>query len=239
MLYIIGLGLNEKGISREGIEKIEKSDKVYLENYTIDFPYEAGELGLSESTIKLSRGEVESAKLIEEAKNERVALLVYGAPLFATTHMTLVLEAKKAGVKVRIIQSASIFDAIAETGLQLYKFGKISSMPTWTKSFKADSFLDYVIQNQKIGAHSLILVDIGLKLEDALKQLKESCKNKELKLDKIIVCKKLGTKKSKTYYGTLEELKKKNVPSPYCFVVPGEMHFLEKEAVEMNRVKDK
>ena len=112
MLYIIGLGLNEKGLTLEGVNAIEKCAKVYLENYTVDFPYEIDELG-SESLKKLARGQVESDMLIKEAKEEDVALLVYGAPLFATNHMTLILDAKKAGIKIRVIQAASILDSFA------------------------------------------------------------------------------------------------------------------------------
>ena len=41
MLYLIGLGLNERGISLEGIEAIRKCKEIYLENYTIEFPYSA------------------------------------------------------------------------------------------------------------------------------------------------------------------------------------------------------
>jgi diphthine synthase len=180
---------------------------------------------------------VESDRLIKEAKTEDVALLVYGSPLFATTHMTLILDARKAGVKTRVIHSGSIFDAIGETGLQLYKFGKISSMPTWKENFKPESFMDYVLDNQKIKAHSLILVDIGLSIEKAIEQLEISAKNKEFKLDKVVLCRKLGTKKATIFYKTTPELKKLNVKSPFCFVIPGEMHFLEKEALEMYSAK--
>ena len=38
MLYLIGLGLNEKSISLEGLEAVKKCKKVYLEGYTVDFP---------------------------------------------------------------------------------------------------------------------------------------------------------------------------------------------------------
>jgi len=54
--------------------------------------------------------------------------------LTATTHISLIEEAKRCGVKYKIIYNASILDAVAETGLQLYKFGKVTSMPNG-KSF--------------------------------------------------------------------------------------------------------
>jgi diphthine synthase len=237
MLYLIGLGLNEKGITLEGVGAIEKCSKVYLENYTVDFPYDISELGLSEETMKLTRGDVESNLLIKEAKKEDVALLVYGSPLFATTHITLILEAKKAGIKTKVIYAASIFDAVAETGLQLYKFGKISSMPTWTENYKPDSFLDFVEQNLSIKAHSLLLIDIGLPIEKALEQLERASEKRKLNLDKIVICKKMGTHKSKIYYGKISDLKKQKIKNPFAFIIPGELHFLEKEALESYTTK--
>ena len=233
MLYIIGLGLNKDGISKEGLFAIDKCTKVYLESYTVDFPYSVNELEqvIGKSVIGLKREDVEGDKLVKEAGKEDICLLVYGSPLFATTHTSLIMEANKEGVETRIIYNASIFDALADTGLQLYKFGKITSMPAWKTNFTPDSFLDIVKENQKIGAHSLILTDIGLSLKDALSQLEISAKNKKMKLEKIIVCSQMGTKDKKIFYDTLENLKKKDVKLPFCLILASEMHFLEKEAL--------
>jgi diphthine synthase len=180
----------------------------------------------------LKREEVESNELVERARKENIAVLVYGCPLFATTHMSLVLEAKKSKVKTKIIYAASVFDAIAETGLQLYKFGKISSMPAWQNNYCPESFLNFVKENQSIKAHSLILIDIGLKFENALGQLEMAGKAKKIKLDKVVVCSNLGTKDAKIFYRKISELKRKNIKFPFCIIIPGEMHFLEKEALE-------
>ncbi|MEK6859492.1 MAG: diphthine synthase [Nanoarchaeota archaeon] len=240
MLYLIGLGLNEKGITLEGIEAIKKCKKIYLEIYTVDFPYSAEKLEkvIGKKIIKLDRKDVESDKIVNEAKKENIALLVYGSPIFATTHISLLMDCDKAKAKVKtyIIYSASVFDAVASCGLELYKFGKISSIPKWQKNFTPNSFLDYVIQNNSIKAHSLILVDIGLSFEDALNELKIASKKKDIFLEKIVVCSSLGTSKSKIYYGKIEELKskgkKEKISAPFCFIIPAEMHFMEKEALE-------
>jgi len=234
MLYLIGLGLNEKSISVEGLEVLKKCKKIYLEGYTVDFPYSEKELEkvLGKNVEILKRDSVESDFLVKEAKKQDIALLVYGSPLFATTHTSLLLDCTKAQVKTKIVYSASVFDAISETGLQLYKFGKISSMPEWKKNYSPDSFFDFVIQNRSINAHSLILVDIGLSFENALNQLSEAIKKRKIELNKLIVCSGLGTSKSKIYYASLERLKTQKVNAPYCFIIPDEMHFLEKEAVE-------
>jgi|TARA_B100001971_G_C18169573_1_gene526286 diphthine synthase len=232
MLYLIGLGLNERGISKEGLLAIEKCSKVYLENYTVDFPYKVEDLKLGKKKIEvLERKDVESNRLIKEAKGSKIGLLVYGSPLFATTHMSLILDAKKQKVRTRVIYAASILDAIAGTGLQLYKFGKISSMPEWKENFTPDSFLDFVKENQSIKAHSLILVDIGLRLDKALEQLEVASKNKDVVLDKIIVCSNMGTDDEKIIYKKISELKKQKVKSPFCFIIPSELHFLEKDAL--------
>ena len=236
MLYLIGLGLNEKSISLEGLEAVKKCKKVYLEGYTVDFPYKLEELEkvLGKKIEILKRGDVESDKLVKEGKKEDISLLVYGCPLFATTHVSLLMDCEKAKVETQIIYSASVFDAIAETGLELYKFGKISSMPKWQKNYTPDSFLDYVIQNKKIDAHSVILIDIGLKIEDALNELEISLEKRKMNIDKIAVCSALGTLKGKIFYGPIENLKKKaeKIKLPYCFVIPGEMHFVEKESLD-------
>jgi len=224
MLYLIGLGLNIKGISQQGLEAVNRCEKVYLEFYTVDFPYSKEELEkiLGKQVILADRDFVESLKIIEEAKDIDIALLVYGSPLTATTHITLIEEAKKQEIKIEIIYNASIFDAVAETGLQIYKFGKTTSIP----DFEAGSFIEVIKENLGIGAHSLILVDIGMGFENALERLRN------IDIDKLVVCSALGTHDSRIYYGTLKELETKKVKKPFCFIVPGKLHFVEEEVLK-------
>lgn len=224
MLYLIGLGLNVAGISQQGLEAVNRCEKVYLEFYTVNFPYSKEELEkiLGKEVILADRDFVESLKIVEEAKNADVALLIYGSPLTATTHISLLQEAKKQNIEVKIIHNASIFDAVAETGLQIYKFGKTSSIP----DFKAESFIEVIKENLSIGAHSLILIDIGIGFEHALERLRN------ISIDKLVVCSALGTHDSRIYYGTLKELKTKKVKKPFCFIVPGKLHFVEEEVLK-------
>ena len=235
MLYLIGLGLSERGISKEGLDAIEKCKKIYLENYTVDFPYTEHQLEemIGKKFKVLNRAQVENLSIIDEAEKLNVALLIYGSPLSATTHITIINECRESGIKYKVVYSASIFDAVAETGLQLYKFGKVSSMPAWQKSFEPDSFMEIVKQNLSIEAHSLILIDIGLEFNKALHQLKTAAKKHEIQLGKIAVCQALGTKNRKIIYRTIEEaLEYPGVLKPYCIIIPGKLHFLEKEILE-------
>jgi diphthine synthase len=240
MIYLIGLGLNEKGISLEGLEALKKCKKIYLENYTVDFPYSFETLvkSLGVRIIPAGRDFIEDMKvLLDEAKKENIALLVYGSPLTATTHISLIVEAQKQGIEYKIIYGASVFDAVAETGLQIYKFGKITSMPKWVQSYEPTSFMKIVKENQKINAHSLILIDIGLNIEDAIRELEESAKKEKIKIGKIILCSRLGTKESRIIYREIDKLKNLKIEKPYCIIIPSKLHFIEEEALErMNKI---
>lgn len=237
MLYLIGLGLNKKGISLEGYEIAKRCKKVYLENYTVDFPYRLKELEetLGKDITPLERSEVENLEFIEHARKSDVALLVYGSPLNATTHVTILEECEKSQIKTQVINSASVFDAISETGLQLYKFGKVTSMPTWDhkKNFTPNSFMEIIKENKSIKAHSLILIDIGLEIQDALKQLEDSAEKHDVKLKKMIICQSLGTKKQKIFYKNFDEFWEfTGVRKPYCFIIPGKLNHVEENFLE-------
>lgn len=236
MLYLIGLGLNEKAISQEGIEAIKKCKKIYLEDYTVEFSYSSKKFEsiIGKKIISANREFIENFDVLEDAKKLNVALLVYGSPLTATTHISLLQEARKQRIRYEIIYNASILDAIAETGLQLYKFGKITSMPAWQrdKHYCPNSFMDILKENRFINSHSLILMDIGLEFKRALFQLGISAEKYDFKIDKMVVCSRLGTKDSRIVYGTVSELKSKKIDAPFCFIIPGEMHFLEEEILK-------
>lgn len=235
MLYLIGLGLNEEGFSFEAYNAVKNSRRVYLEGYTVEFPFSKEELEVKlEKKIKeLKREDVESNRLVNEAKEDNVALLVYGAPLTATTHISLIEECRKRKVPYRVIQGASILDAVAETGLSLYKFGKIASMP----NHEADSFIDLVKENQTINAHSLILIDIGMSFALAIVKLERAIKSRKLRFEKMLVCSLLGTKRSKIYYKKFMEFKKEKdnlkIQAPFCFVIPSEeLNMVEEEILK-------
>tara|TARA_Y100000310_G_C20575424_1_gene760157 strand:- start:54 stop:734 length:681 start_codon:yes stop_codon:yes gene_type:complete len=220
MLYIIGLGLNESGFSYEAFNVIKNSRIVYLENYTVDFPYEKEDLEeLIQKKIKNSGREfVENFEILKEAKDKNVALLVYGNPLMATTHVSLLQEAKKQKIPARVIHGTSVMDAVAETGLQTYKFGKTTSIP----KHEASSFLDVIKDNKKINAHTLILIDIGLGIGEMLKKLGKIN-------EKIVLCSALGTKNQKILYKKPSGLKKEKIKKPFCIIIPGKLHFAEEE----------
>jgi len=223
--YLIGLGMNKNSISADALEAVKSCDKVYLENYTVDFPYSLSELDFEFEDA--DRDFVESEKVLEEAKEKNVALLVYGDALSATTHMQLILSCKKRGISYRIFHNASILTSVGEIGLSLYKFGKTASIPDWKEhTNKPKSFMEILKENRTIDAHTLMLVDIGLDFSRLKEQLGE-CGFEE---EKILVVSKAGTDEKKIIYRDLNEIEK--VEQPYCLIVPGKLNDFEEGVLE-------
>ena len=228
--YLMGTGLDKNSISADAIKILKSCDKIYLENYTVNFPYTTQELedSLNIKISEINREEVENESIINEAVEKNITLLIYGDPLSATTHIQLILACKKQNIDYQIFHNASIMTAISETGLQPYKFGKTPSMPNWKEhTNKPTSFVKIIEENKSIGAHTLILTDIGLELKEALNQ-----SEKTIKIGKIIVLSNAGTKNQKIFYDSPKNLKEKKIQMPFCLIIPGKLHFLEEEALE-------
>ena len=102
--YLIGLGLDIESISLNSIEILKKASKIYLETYTVEFPYSLEDLEnrIGKRILPLTRIMVENEKFVEEAKEKDIVLLVYGAPMMATTHISLILKCKKENIKYNI-----------------------------------------------------------------------------------------------------------------------------------------
>ena len=234
MLYLIGLGLDCKDISLNVLEIIKKCRKVYLENYT-SLGCKVNELKklINKDVIIANRELIENSnKILNEAKKDNIAILVYGDPLIATTHINYLIEARKAKIKVKVIHNISIFNAIADTGLSLYHFGKTTSIPFNYENIIAP--VNVIRDNLKLGLHTLILLDLDpeknkfLGINEALEYLIKH--NLDLNL---ITCTNLGTDKAKIKYGKEFELVKLKFDNIGCLIIPGKLHFVEQEALEL------
>ncbi len=232
MLYLIGLGLDLKDISLKALEAIKKSSQVYLETYTTTFPYKIENLEkvIGKKVISSARKQFEDdvLTLIDGAKHQNISILIYGDPLAATTHITILREAEKRKIKTEIIHNISIFNVISETGLQLYKFGKTTSLPKWQENYKPTSFLDIIKENLSIKAHSLVLVDPGLSLKQSLEQLEQSDTDHILNNKELIIASCLGTAKQKIIKGNIKDLIKKKIDEPFSIIIPSNLNFSEK-----------
>jgi len=169
MLYLIGLGLGDaKDVTVKGLEIIKSVDHVYLESYTsiLGCPRDELESFYGRNDLILADRdfvEQDAQQMLDQAKEKDVAFLVVGDPLGATTHSDLLLRAHELGIKWKIIHNASIMNAVACCGLQLYSFGETVSIPFWTDTWKPESFFEKIIANMRHGLHTLCLLDIKVK----------------------------------------------------------------------------
>lgn len=174
VLWMIGLGLGDADdITVKGQKAIDSSVEIYLEAYTSLLPGLGAEdlekrycSKNQQKIIAVHRKEVEDddwcAQILKTAETQNVSFLVAGDPLCATTHSSLMLEAMDRKVEVQVVHNASIMNAVACCGLQLYRFGQTISIPADAEDTHF-SFYDKLLVNYKAGMHTLCLLDIKVK----------------------------------------------------------------------------
>ena len=248
-LHLIGLGLNnEKDISIKALEIIKSSDLVYIENYTSLLQCSLHDLAkfYDKELIIADRNTTEQGdkKIIQEAKTKEVSFLVIGDPFSATTHIQLLKLAKENQVEVKIYNNASVLTAIGITGLELYKFGKTTSIP-FLDDFPQLETPYHVIKENK-DMHTLCLLDIKTPQErfmsvnqaiEVLEDIESRLKENIIKEDTLAIgCARLGTENPKIKAGTIKELKQFDFGKPpHCLIIPGKLHFIEAEMVQIYR----
>lgn len=169
MLYLVGLGLSyETDITVRGLEVVKRCKRVYLEAYTsilMAADQQSLEKFYGREVILADRELVESGSdaILKDADTEDIAFMVVGDPFGATTHSDLIIRARELGIKVEAIHNASVMNAVGACGLQLYQFGQTVSLVFFTDSWKPASFYDKVLENRRIGLHTLLLLDIKVK----------------------------------------------------------------------------
>ena len=244
MLYLIGLGLSDEfDVTLKGQEAIKNSEKVYLESYTSQLSVQKEKLEqfYGKDIQVVGRSFVENGldALLEEAKEKIVSLLIIGDVFAATTHSSILLEAKEKQVPVKIIHNASILNHIADSGLSLYKFGKISSLPF--DHSRVDVVYQNLVDNKDM--HSLILLDLDplensfLEARTAINYLLE--KEKEFQKEVFseeslcVICAKMGSSEEVIKVGKARDLLKVKIEVfPQCLIVPGKLHFMEEDLLK-------
>ncbi|MCS7115902.1 MAG: diphthine synthase [Nitrososphaerota archaeon] len=248
-LTFVGLGLRGvESLTLEGLDTIKVADVVYLEVYTNP---------LSESSIDniqrflnrevkvVKREFVEDGRaIIDQAKIYNVVLISMGDPMIATTHMDLRVRAEMNGVKTRVIHNSSILTALpGETGLHTYKFGKVVTM-TRSASTPITTVYQTIYNNLLMGLHTIVLLEYDyysnffLKPQDALRsllQMEDILKQNIFDRDTfVIVASRIGNPDQNILAGRLDDLLRKDFGNPpHTLIIPGELHFTEKEALKI------
>lgn len=235
MLYLISLGLETKDISLKSLEIAKSCDILYLENYTsLGSDQKELEKTIGKPIKIADRALVESDELVKQAKNKKIALLIHGDALSATTHLSLIDQAIAKKVPCQVTHSSSVLTAVSETGLSLYKFGAIGSIPFQNQDIKSPYQL--LEKNDSINLHTLFLLDLDPENKKYLTPAQAISYLTKQGMDPqrpVILCSNLGTQKQKIIF-----TKAKNIPTlepPFCLIIPSELNFFEKEF--LNRFK--
>ena len=247
MLYIIGIGLgNERDITINSKATLKKCDTIYLENYTSFIGFEVKKLEklIRKKVVLVDRSFVEvENEIIAKAKNQDAAFLVKGDVFSATTHTSLFLRCKQENINCKIIHNASIITGVGDTGLSLYKFGKIVSIPF--DNDLIDSPYEIFLANN--GMHTLFLLDLRptenryMDFKVAFNYLLKKSSDKKDRLVNLetfaVVCAAIGTEKAVIKYGKISELMKLEINVyPQCVILPGDLHFMEEEMLNCFKI---
>lgn len=245
MLYLVGLGLHdEKDLSLKGLAILKDSDNIYAEFYTNFFN---GNLENIEKLIGkkieiLGREDIEEhpeEKLLKNSIENNTTLLVPGDPMVATTHIDLVLRAKRLGIGVKIVHSSSIYSAISETGLQIYKFGRTTTIPFLEKNYLPMTPYDVLKENLERGLHTLMLLDIKSREKrfmtvnqgiEILMKIEEKRRDNVFHSNRFCIgVARLGGNPTIKAGKAMDLMKQDFGLPPHVLVVPGKLHFMEEE----------
>jgi len=249
-LHLIGLGLSsEKDISVKGLETIKKCDKIYLENYTSLLQCSLADLeklyGKKIILADREKTEQQFQEILKEAKTKEIAFLVVGDPFSATTHTELFKEAREKKIPIKIIYNASILTAIGIVGLQLYKFGKTTSIPFLDNYNSLETPYNILRENQYLDMHTLFLLDLKPEEKkfmtvnqalDVLETIEKRKKENVIKKGMMVVgCARVGSDNYVIKAGPIEKIKKCEFGKPlHCLIIPAQkLHFAEEEMIKM------
>ncbi len=248
MLYLIGIGLKPKQITLEAIDAIKGCAQVFLEGYTSEYSQgnltELSEI-IGKNVFVLGRHGIEEGfeSALLSAKSNDVALLIIGNALTATTHMQLILDAKEKEIKVKVIPGISVTNTIAESGLDEYKFGRTITVCYHSKDYAPETFYDQMLENQKIGLHTLCLLDIKkdetpqrlMTCKEAIEIMdKISKKRNDKKIFEYVALMAMASNKQKIIFGKENILgfKEMNNLFPQSLIIIGKANEKEREFLE-------
>ncbi len=249
MFYLVGLGLfDEKDISLKGVEALQKVDKVYAEFFTsrlFGSNFEAIESIIGKEIIVLDRTQVEEESIfLKEAKEMDVALITGGDPLIATTHSDFLVECARDGIEFEVIHGSSILSsAPAISGLQAYKFGKVTTIPFPDLEYNYFPKSPYMAieENLKMDMHTLVLLDIQahkdkyMTVNEGLENLMTIKENLDyegmINEDTLAIgIARVGSKDNLVHAGYIKDLIDFDFGGPlHCIVIPSKLHIVEAE----------
>jgi diphthine synthase len=252
-LALISIGISDTlDMSLRALEEAKTCDRLYAELYTTILNTGIAEISrlIGKPVTQLRRHDLEedSKRIIHEAEEKRIGILIGGDCLTATTHLALLLDAKKRGIETQIVHGSSILTAIAETGLSPYHFGRTITvpLPLLEQGETRLPLSPYRVlgENLERGLHTLFLLDLDaehgryLSVNEAMRLLlaaEEEEGRGVFKEETLAVgAARLGSGSQIIRGGLVRNLLNFDFgPPPHVLIVPGRLHFLEEEALKL------
>ena len=249
-LVFIGLGLyDDTDISLKGLLALQHCDVVFAEFYTMilgRFDKKSLETTIGKNIAILPREETEKGdRILTAAFQSHVGFITGGDPMIATTHADLRLRAIQQGIPTTIVHSSSITTAVPGLlGLQNYKFGRTTTLAFPEKEYFPTSPYTVIFENKKMGLHTLVLLDIQAEKKRYMtaKEGFELLLRMEKKLRKHLITNttlacvvaRAGAPNPLIVADNIQELQKMQFGPPlHTIVIPGDLHFMELEALEL------
>ena len=250
-LVFIGLGLfDEMDMSLRGLEEARQASFVYAELYTslmasLSLEHLKKIAGKDVTVVSRKVLEEENGEpILEKAERSKVAFLVPGDPLIATTHIDLRIRAEKRGIKTRVVHGASVTSAVMGlSGLQNYRFGRSVTIPFVEGGFASETPYNVIGENKTRNMHTLCFLDIKaeerryMTIKEALELLLKSEKERKQNVvirDSLAV----GVARAGAEDVAVKAEKVRNLlgfdfgPPPHVLVLPADkLHFMEAEAL--------
>lgn len=250
MLWFVGTGIDGyRGLSVAALDVLRKCQVIYIERFTsaVSEGDIKGLNSLLEVNIQpVQRWFVEDGRdIIESARTKNVALVTYGDPLIATTHCELRSRAARNSVKTAVLHSASgIASTIGESGLHVYKFGRMVTMMSELHS--AITVYNTIFQNLLTGNHTVILTEYSYNDEskepfflnpssvfNMLLDAERTHKHQIFSDDTfVVVASRVGMHDQKIISGKVGSVRQLEFGiGPHSVIITGALHFTEIQAL--------
>jgi diphthine synthase len=245
VLTFVGLGLYDKeDITEKGLSRIRHADRVFLECYTSRLMGTTTKeltryYGIPIHPVYREDVEQHPDAILDCAARGNAVFLCAGDPMVSTTHADLRIRAGKQGIKTEIVHAASIASAVCGlSGLQNYRFGKSCSVPFPQKNWSPASPIDVICENQIRNLHTLVYLDIQneryMTVKEAVAILEALAHAKETTIPLYIGIARAGSDTPVVRAGTAQKILREQFGPPlHIVIVPGELHDMEREYLEM------
>ncbi len=248
-LWLIGLGpgdLNRMSIA--ALSAAKSADYRFLEGYTALLP--PAELSRLEEVVgpwalRMRSSVEEPDELLQLAQQHRVALLVVGDPLQATTHVDLQLRCSQRDIPCHVEHGISITTIVTgAVGLQSYRFGRQCTFAYPYGDYLPTSPLQIILENRERGLHTLALLDLDptgmgeseqqpMTPKIAIDVLRDMGAKLGVGVDEwvLVLCSDMGTNEARIKVGTAEQISAVSNGRIHCLLIPADLHDVEADAL--------